>query len=110
MMLEQSTAMSLEHPAAAALPTVAAERDDPCARIHLYQQQLRAELLGAVAASDSRSSGFWHRQVAVRIGQWAAPAVVGQTVQAVEHALRGLTEALGHGVTGHAVSLGTGAR
>jgi hypothetical protein len=106
MMHEQSTATPMERTAPSGLPSAPEDANDPDTRIHLYQQQLRAELLGAASASASRPWARWPGllKTASTLGLPIAP------VRAIESLVKGLTEA-GVGFTyRRSASLGTGAR
>ena len=66
-----------------------ADAADPCTRIHLYQQQLRTELLSAVADEAMQSASWrqWHALPA------AQPRLAITAARAIEGRLRALFDA-----------------
>jgi hypothetical protein len=104
--------MMLEQPAATPTEPTAPLADDPCTRIHLYQQQLRAELLRAAATSESHPARR-HQALTPPARLWTSSASLGLTlspVRAIESLLRGLTETVAYHTHHRTISLGAGPR
>lgn len=85
----QTSPMIAGHAAPDVSQAFAERRDDPCARIHRYQQQLRAELLAGASDSARRPASRW---------QWPwksaiRPGLVIDAALAMESRLKALTEA-----------------
>src|SRR5687768_13284428 len=87
---DQASLTSKEHAAQHVRPNFAVPSDDPCARIHLYQQQLRAELLAAAGAERAHRAAV--RWPSLRMSP-VRPGVAGDAVRAFERAVSSLTEA-----------------
>ena len=84
---DQSTTTPMEYGVADVSSTLDARTDDACTRLHLYQQQLRAELLAAAADKATRSSSLW---------SWLPTASPGQAFAAlrtIESRVKALTGA-----------------
>jgi hypothetical protein len=98
----QAASITAEQAAPYDVPTVDDDTDDPVTRIHRYQQQLRQELLGAVASRATRPSRLQRLWDLPRTSLFA-----GATVQAIKGRVEALAD---HGVTRRSLTAGaTGA-
>ena len=96
----------MEHAAPYGLPKVNENTDDPLTLLYVYQQHMRAELLGATTERANRSGVRWWRL-------WKTPSglhLLATTVGAIEGRVRALTDAGVSYAYRQAVSLGGGAR
>jgi hypothetical protein len=91
----------MEHAPADGHPNAVERIDDPCTRIHLYQQQLRAELLSA-AADVSHSPAWWPR----RTMSQARPRRALAAIREIEDRLKVLTDAAASYTYHRVISLG----
>ena len=81
---DESATTPMEYGASDVSATLDARTDDACTRLHLYQQQLRAELLAAADDKATRSSSLWSWLPTFSPGQaFAALRTVGSRVRAL---------------------------